>query len=102
MLFTDDVEVATKVRKWSTQSREKADWYQHKDIGYNYRMSNVIAGVVRGQLPYLEEHIAKNYVDGLKAEDVNNVDLTSGATGAAGFIKELVLAAYADCSGGAK
>ena len=72
MLFTDDVEVATKVRKWSTQSREKADWYQHKDIGYNYRMSNVIAGVVRGQLPYLEEHIAKKkaiyerYEKGLK------------------------------------
>lgn len=59
MLFADDLEVANKVRKWSTQSRENAQWYQHEEIGYNYRMSNVIAGVVRGQLPYLEEHIAQ-------------------------------------------
>lgn len=59
MLLTDDIEVANKVRKWSTQSRENAPWYQHEEIGYNYRMSNVIAGVVRGQLPYLEEHIAQ-------------------------------------------
>ncbi len=59
MLLTDDVEAANKARKWSTQSRENAPWYQHEEIGYNYRMSNVIAGVVRGQLPYLEEHIAQ-------------------------------------------
>ncbi len=59
MLLTDDLEVADKVRKWSTQSRENAPWYQHEEIGYNYRMSNVIAGVVRGQLPYLEEHISQ-------------------------------------------
>ena len=59
MLLTDDKEAANKVRKWSTQARENAPWYQHEEIGYNYRMSNVIAGVVRGQLPYLEEHIAQ-------------------------------------------
>ena len=59
MLLTDDEEAAKKVRKWSTQSREDAPWYQHEEIGYNYRMSNVIAGVVRGQFPYLEEHIAQ-------------------------------------------
>lgn len=59
MFLTDEEEVAKKVRKWSTQSREDAPWYQHEELGYNYRMSNVIAGVVRGQLPYLEEHIAK-------------------------------------------
>lgn len=59
MLLTDDLEAANKVRKWSTQSRENAPWYQHEELGYNYRMSNVIAGVVRGQLPYLEEHIAR-------------------------------------------
>ncbi|HPU59003.1 MAG TPA: aminotransferase class I/II-fold pyridoxal phosphate-dependent enzyme, partial [Candidatus Avimonas sp.] len=59
MLLTDDFEAATKVRKWSTQSRENAPWYQHEEIGYNYRMSNVIAGVVRGQIPYLEDHIAR-------------------------------------------
>lgn len=57
MLLTDDTRAANKARKWSTQSRENAPWYQHEEVGYNYRMSNVIAGVVRGQLPYLEEHI---------------------------------------------
>ena len=59
MLLTNDLEAANKARKWSTQSRENAAWYQHEEVGYNYRMSNVIAGVVRGQLPYLEEHIAQ-------------------------------------------
>lgn len=59
MFFTNSLEEANKVRKWSTQSREAAPWYQHSEIGFNYRMSNVIAGVVRGQLPYLEEHIAQ-------------------------------------------
>lgn len=57
--LTDDKAAADKVRKWSTQARENAAWYQHEEIGYNYRMSNVIAGVVRGQLPYLGEHIAQ-------------------------------------------
>lgn len=70
--LTDDSEAAEKVRKWSTQSREKAPWYQHEELGYNYRMSNVIAGVVRGQFPYLKEHIKKKkaiyerYKEGLK------------------------------------
>ncbi len=59
MFLTDDLEAANKVRKWSTQSRENAPWYQHEELGYNYRMSNVIAGVVRGQIPHLEEHIAQ-------------------------------------------
>lgn len=59
MLLTDNVEQANKARKWSTQSRENAPWYQHEELGYNYRISNVVAGVVRGQLPYLEEHIAQ-------------------------------------------
>lgn len=59
MYLTDSKEDADRVRKWSTQSREPAPWYQHEEIGYNYRMSNVIAGVVRGQLPHLEEHIAQ-------------------------------------------
>lgn len=72
MLLTDDLYAANKARKWSTQSRENAPWYQHEEIGYNYRMSNVIAGVVRGQYPYLEEHIAQKkkiymrYKEGLK------------------------------------
>ena len=58
MVLTDSLEAAQKVRKWSTQSRENAPWYQHEELGYNYRMSNVVAGVVRGQFPYLTEHIA--------------------------------------------
>lgn len=58
MLLTNDEQAAAKARKWSTQSRESAPWYQHEELGYNYRMSNVIAGVVRGQIPHLEEHIA--------------------------------------------
>ena len=59
MFLTDSEEDANKVRKWSTQSREAAPWYQHEEIGYNYRMSNIIAGIVRGQLPHLDEHIAQ-------------------------------------------
>lgn len=72
MFLTDDEEMANKVRKWSTQSRESAPWYQHEELGYNYRMSNVIAGVVRGQYKYLDEHIAQKkaiyerYKEGLK------------------------------------
>jgi dTDP-4-amino-4,6-dideoxygalactose transaminase len=72
MFLTDSATDADKVRKWSTQSRENAPWYQHAEMGYNYRMSNVVAGVVRGQLPYLDEHIAQKraiylrYRDGLQ------------------------------------
>ncbi len=72
MYLTDSEEDANKIRKWSTQSREDAAWYQHEEMGFNYRMSNIIAGVVRGQFPYLEEHIAQKkaiyerYKEGLK------------------------------------
>lgn len=72
MLLTDDRTMAERARKWSTQSRENASWYQHEELGYNYRMSNVIAGVVRGQLLHLDEHIAQKkaiymrYKEGLK------------------------------------
>ena len=59
MLLTDSEDAANKVRKWSTQARENAPWYQHEELGYNYRMSNVIAGVVRNQFPHLEEHISQ-------------------------------------------
>lgn len=75
--LTDDEEAANKVRKWSTQAREAAAWYQHEEVGYNYRMSNVVAGVVRGQFPYLDEHIAQKkaiyerYRDGLKGLPVS-------------------------------
>ncbi len=72
MFLTDSREDAEKVKKWSTQSREDAPWYQHEEIGYNYRISNVVAGVIRGQIPYLQKHIDEKkaiyekYKDGLK------------------------------------
>lgn len=72
MFLTNVLEDAHKVRKWSTQSREDASWYQHEELGYNYRMSNVIAGVIRGQMLHLDEHIAQKkaiymrYKEGLK------------------------------------
>ena len=72
MVLTDSLEDANKVRKWSTQAREDAAWYQHEELGYNYRMSNIVAGIIRGQMPYLEEHIGQKkaiyerYKEGLK------------------------------------
>ena len=72
MFLTDSKEDADKVRKWSTQSREPAPWYQHEELGYNYRMSNLIAGVIRGQIPFLNVHIEQKrtiyerYKEGLK------------------------------------
>ena len=72
MLLTDDKEAADKVRKWSTQARENAPWYQHEELGYNYRMSNILAGIGRGQLLHLDEHVAAKkaiymrYKEGLK------------------------------------
>lgn len=57
MLLTDDKDSADLARKWSTQSREPAPWYQHKDLGYNYRMSNITAGIGRGQLLHIDESI---------------------------------------------
>ena len=72
MLLCKEKEDADKIRKWSTQSREAAPWYQHEELGYNYPMSNIIAGVVRGQIPYLDDHISAKkriyyrYREGLK------------------------------------
>ena len=72
MLLTDSEEDADRIRKWSTQSREDAPWYQHEELGYNYRMSNIIAGLIRGQIPHLQEHIDQKkaiyyrYKEGLK------------------------------------
>ena len=83
-LLTNDIEVANKARKWSTQAREAAPWYQHEEVGYNYRMSNVIAGVIRGQYEHLEEHIAQKkavyerYRDGLKGLPVHMNPITEG------------------------
>lgn len=72
MLLTDDKAAVDRARKWSAQSRENVPWYQHEEIGYNYRMSNVIAGIVRGQYLHLPEHIARKqaiyqrYKDGFR------------------------------------
>lgn len=84
-LLTNDIEVANKARKWSTQSRENAPWYQHEEVGYNYRMSNVIAGVIRGQYPHLEEHISQKkaiyerYRDGLVDLPIHMNPIIDGA-----------------------
>ena len=59
MLFTHDEESANKARKWATQARENAPWYQHEETGYNYRMSNVVAGIGRGQLKHIDDHRAR-------------------------------------------
>lgn len=72
VILTNSLEDANKIRKWSTQSREDAPWYQHEELGYNYRMSNIIAGIIRGQMPHLQEHIVQKraiwekYREGLK------------------------------------
>ena len=72
MLLTDDEAAAKKARFWSTQSRENFPWYQHEETGYNYRMSNILAGIGRGQLLHLQEHISlkkaiyERYKEGLK------------------------------------
>lgn len=84
-LLTNDIEVANKARKWSTQARENAPWYQHEEVGYNYRMSNVVAGVIRGQYPHLEEHIAQKkavyerYRDGFKDLPVRMNPIVEGS-----------------------
>ena len=57
MLVSENEERIQKVRFWSTQAREKARHYEHKEIGYNYRMSNIVAGIGRGQLKVLDKRI---------------------------------------------
>ncbi|MBQ3052764.1 MAG: aminotransferase class I/II-fold pyridoxal phosphate-dependent enzyme [Clostridia bacterium] len=72
MLITNDKKARDKALFWATQARESAPWYQHEEIGYNYRMSNVVAGIGRGQLIHLEEHreakekIYRRYEQGFK------------------------------------
>ena len=83
-LLTNSLEDANRARKWATQARENAAWYQHEEVGYNYRMSNVVAGVVRGQYPHLEEHIAKKkaiyrrYREGLRGLPVTMNPIVAG------------------------
>ena len=77
MLLSDDEEAIKKARFWATQAREPAPWYQHEEIGYNYRMSNVVAGIGRGQLLHLDEHkalkkkIYERYREGFKGLPVS-------------------------------
>ena len=83
-LLTNNLEDANRARKWSTQSREAAPWYQHEEVGYNYRMSNVVAGVIRGQYGHLEEHIEakkavyERYREGLMDLPVTMNPITEG------------------------
>ena len=59
ILVSDDEERVEKVRFWATQARDKARHYQHSELGFNYRMSNIVAGIGRGQLKVLDKRIAK-------------------------------------------
>ena len=79
MLVSDDEERIQKVRFWATQAREKARHYEHKEIGYNYRMSNIVAGIGRGQLKVLDKRIEQktdiyyNYKEGFK--DIKDIEM---------------------------
>ncbi len=101
-LLTNSIEDANQARKWSTQSRENAPWYQHEQVGYNYRMSNFIAGAVRGQYPYLEEHIAQKkavyerYKEGLKGLPVKMNPIVEG-TKPNYWLSAIIIDKYAMC-----
>ena len=79
MLVSNDEEAIKKARFWSTQSRDNERYYQHTELGYNYRMSNVVAGVGRGQIRVLDERIAKKkyiyeyYKEAFK--DINEIEM---------------------------
>lgn len=79
MLVSDDEERIQKVRFWATQSRDKARYYQHSEIGYNYRMSNIVAGIGRGQLKVLNDRLDKKkeiyetYKEGFK--DITEIEM---------------------------
>lgn len=71
----DAEEKAKKVLCWATQAREPAPWYQHKEIGYNYRMSNIVAGIGRGQLKVLDHRVAKKrYIFEYYREHLGNLE----------------------------
>ena len=79
MLVSNDTERIEKVRFWATQAREKARHYEHKEIGYNYRMSNILAGIGRGQLKVLDKRVEQktNIYDTYKVElsDIDDIRL---------------------------
>ena len=84
MLVSDDEKLIEKVRFWSTQSKDKARHYQHSEIGYNYRMSNVLAGIGRGQMKVLNQRVSKkreifdNYKKAFK--DIEEIEMTDEKT----------------------
>jgi pyridoxal phosphate-dependent aminotransferase EpsN len=79
MVMSDDVEALEKMRFWATQARDPARHYQHSELGYNYRLSNVLAAIGRGQLRVLDErvnacrHVFERYVQGFHGFKVLNL-----------------------------
>lgn len=75
MLVSDNEEKIKKVRFWSTQSRDEARHYQHSELGFNYRMSNVLAGIGRGQLKVLDQRVAKKkYIFDFYQRELGNLE----------------------------
>ena len=75
MLVSDKEEKIAKVRFWATQARDKARHYQHSELGYNYRMSNIVAGIGRGQLKVLEKRVAKKkYIFEFYKRELKNLE----------------------------
>jgi dTDP-4-amino-4,6-dideoxygalactose transaminase len=75
MLVSDNVERIEKVRFWATQSRDKARHYQHSELGYNYRMSNIVAGIGRGQLKVLDQRVEKKrYIFEFYKRELSDLD----------------------------
>mgnify|MGYP001943604903 FL=1 len=75
MLVSDDLEALDKARFWATQARDKALHYQHSEIGYNYRLSNVLAGIGRGQLKVLEDRVqARRLIFSRYYEALSDID----------------------------
>lgn len=59
MLLSDNPEYLAKARFWATQARDRAPWYEHTEIGYNYRLSNILAAIGRGQMTCLDQRVAR-------------------------------------------
>lgn len=78
MLVSDNERKISKVRFWATQSRDKARHYQHSEIGYNYRMSNVLAGIGRGQVKVLKERVnKKKYIYEFYKKELDDIEQIS-------------------------
>ncbi|MDF9522606.1 DegT/DnrJ/EryC1/StrS family aminotransferase [Bacillus cereus] len=75
MLVSNDEERVSKVRFWATQSRDQARHYQHSELGFNYRMSNVVAGIGRGQLKVLDQRVQKKrYIFDFYKKELGNLE----------------------------